>query len=169
MPKAAALVVAETCSATQLAALLGLSARRVRELAEAGTIPRERGRYPTAAAVAAYCANLREIAAGRRGDGDDGERLDLATERAKLARSQRELAELKIAQTRGALVDAHAVRIGFTAQVKAAVNRLRGVPAHAKGRLPHLTIDDIETLEDAIEEALTEIASGAAEGVEVPA
>ncbi|MGH8086329.1 MAG: hypothetical protein ACREPV_13820 [Lysobacter sp.] len=161
MPRATATVVAETCSAAQLATLLGLSARRIRELAEAGVIPRARGRYPVADAVAAYCANLREVAAGRRGDGDGGEALDLAAERAKLARSQREAVELKLARDRGQLVDATAVRLGFSTMVRAAVGRLRGVPSKAKGRIPTLTVRDIDILDGLIDDALREVAEGA--------
>lgn len=158
MPKAFAPVVAETCSATQLATLLGLSARRVRELAEAGTIPRERGRYPVAGAVAAYCANLREVAAGRRGDTEGGEALDLAQERAMLARSQRQAVELKLERERGTLVEAGVVERHFVGLVTAARNRLRGVPTLAKSRAPHLDVHTIEILEDEIDKALRELA-----------
>lgn len=148
-----------TCSATQLGALLGLGVRRIRELAEGGTIPRARGgRYPVAAAVQGYVSRLREQAAGRLGA--DGEGLDLATERALLARSQRAAVELRLARDRGDLVDAGAVRLAYSAMVRAASSRLRGVPTTAKARIPTLTVRDVEILEDLLAEALTELASG---------
>lgn len=46
-----------------------------------------------------YCGNLREVAAGRLAAGD----IDLATERAMLARVQREKIEMQNAVTRGEL------------------------------------------------------------------
>lgn len=161
MPKPAA-IVPDTCSAAQLAALLGIGARRVRELAEAGVIPRApRGRYSTGAAVAAYAMHLREVAAGRRGGSGDGETLDLAQERALLARSQREAVELKLARDRGELVNAHEVRIAFAGMVTAARNRLRGLASAAKGRIPTLSTRDVEEIERLVDHALTELAEGA--------
>lgn len=148
----------DTCSAVQLGALLGVSARRIRELAEAGTIPRKGGRYPVAAAVAAYCENLREVAAGRRGE--SGDALDLTQERALLARSQREHVELKLARERGELVNAAEVERHYVGLVTAARNRLRGVPSKAKGKCTHFSVRDIEVLEDLIDDALREIVDG---------
>lgn len=165
MPKApAATTFPAEVGAADLARLLGIGPRRLRELAELGVVPRTpRGRYPFADAVAAYVAHLREVAAGRRGEvtGDDGDVLDLATERARLARSQRELAEIKKARELGELVDAEAVKAGFTNQVTAARNRLLGVPSEAKQRIPHLTIEEIETIEDLVGQALQDVADGA--------
>lgn len=151
-------------SAATMARLLGIGQRRLRELAELGVVPRDRGRYPLNA-VAAYCAHLREVAAGRRGEGDDGGALDLVQERARLARSQREAVELKTARDRGELVEAAAVRLGFTGMVTAARNHLRGMPSKAKARIPTLTVRDVEILEDLIAEALTELADGGAQAV----
>ena len=165
MPKASANPWPATVSAAQLGHLLGLSPRRLRELAELGVLPRTpRGRYPIEA-VAAYASHLREVAAGRAAevrDGNGGEVLDLATERARLAKAQREAVELRMARDRGDLVDAAAVKIGFANQVTAARNRLLGVPSEAKQRMPHLAIDEIEELEQLIAGALAEVADGTA-------
>jgi phage terminase Nu1 subunit (DNA packaging protein) len=137
-----------------------LSSRRVRELAEAGTIPRAAGgRYPVATAVQAYVGRLREQAAGRLGD--DGEGLDLTAERAALARAQRLHTEMRMARERGELVEAEAVKLAYGGMIRSAVNRLRGVPSKAKGRLPYLDVAGIETLESLIDEALVEVADGA--------
>ncbi|MCY1288010.1 hypothetical protein D9M70_370290 [compost metagenome] len=144
-----------------LASLLGVSARTVTELGRRGIIPRapRRGRWPIPAAVQAYCEHLREVAAGRAGGGAN-EGLDLVTERALLARAQRAEVELRTAAKRGELVDAAAVRERYAALVVTARGRLLGVPSKAKGRLSHLSIDDIETLEELIHEALAELAEG---------
>jgi phage terminase Nu1 subunit (DNA packaging protein) len=151
--------------AASLARLLGIGPRRLRELAELGIVPRtQRGRYPFAASVAAYTGHLREVAAGRRGEvdgADGGEVLDLATERARLARAQREAVELRMARDRGELVEAAPVRLGSAALLRGAVSHLRGVPTKAKAHIPTLTVRDVEALEKLIDEALTELADGA--------
>src|SRR5690606_3014053 len=162
MPEATPLLTG-TVSATALGRLVGLSTRRLRELAESGVIPRERGRYRLPDAVAAYTAHLREIAAGRASTGDRGETLDLVHERAALARRQREAVELKLARDRGELVDAEAVKREFVGMVTTARNQLLAVPTKAKARVPHLSIGDIEILEDLVAEALAEVADGSAE------
>ena len=157
MAKAAA--TAETASATELAAVLGLSARRVRELAEAGVLKRRgRGRYDAAEATRDYARHLREVAAGRAAatGGDGG--LDLVEQRARLAAAQADRAELELAARRGQLVDAEQVKAGFVNMVTTAKTRLMGVPSKAKARIPTLTVRDIEALEDLITEALIAVA-----------
>lgn len=89
-------------TAELLADWLGCRPRQVREWGAAGVAVRSaRGRYLLRASVAGVVAHLRGVAAGR-GDGA----LDLATERALLARAQRETAELRNAERRRELVDA---------------------------------------------------------------
>lgn len=145
-----------TCSAAELARWLGISARTVRELAAREIIPRaERGRYPLAEGVAAYCRHLREQAAGRA-DAHGG--ADLVAERAKLAAAQRRRIELQIAAEQRRLVDAEAVRARFIGMVTAAKNRLLAVPSKAKARIPTLTVADVEVLEGLVAEALEELA-----------
>lgn len=147
-----------TASAAQLARLLDLSPRSIRELAERGIIPRDAGRYRLPDAVHGYVRHLREVAAGRKSEhGDDA--LDLVQERAALARSQRQLAELKLQRERGELVEVVPVRNALVAMIVRARNQLMSVPPRAKGRLPHLTIDDIEVLENMIVEALESLAA----------
>lgn len=58
----------------------------------------------------------------------------------------------------GKLVDANEFRIKFTSMVTTARTRLLGVPSKAKGRIPHLTVDEIGVLSDLIREALEDIA-----------
>lgn len=130
---------------------------RLRELAEAGTIPRAGGRYPLPLAVVSYCAHLREIAAGR---GASGGGLDLVAERARLAAAQADKTELDLAVKRGQLVNAETLGRHYVGLITAARNRLRGVPSKAKGNIPDLDVRDIEILEDLIDTALTELADG---------
>jgi phage terminase Nu1 subunit (DNA packaging protein) len=97
-----------TIRATELAQMLGLSPRRLRELAAAGVIVRcANGRYPTTA-IATYCKYLREQAAGRASNGADT--LNLATERALLVRARRLAIEQKTARIAAKQVNAHEVK-----------------------------------------------------------
>ena len=90
-----------------IAALLGLSERRVNQLADQGVIPKtDRGRYDLRATVSAYMDYLRKAA--RRGrsvkgdaepDGGDGDAEQKADLRLKLAKAEQE--EIKLEQMRG--------------------------------------------------------------------
>lgn len=70
------------------------------------------------------------------------------------------LAKLEYEERSGKLVNADQIKIKTVGMIKGAVNRLRGVPSKAKGLIPTLTVRDIEVLEDLIDEALQEVASG---------
>ncbi len=89
-----------------LSALLGLSGNRVTALARQGAIPRgQYGAYPLLEAVRAYVEWQRENPIGRHvanpGHSDEKQRLTAA---------QADLAELKLAQTRGELLPLEDVR-----------------------------------------------------------
>jgi phage terminase Nu1 subunit (DNA packaging protein) len=87
-----------TCSAKELGWLLGCTDRAVRLLVDKGVVIRaSRGRY-TLGSVRRTLEHYRSIAAGR---GGEGAALDLATERARLAKAQTEQVELKNAAARG--------------------------------------------------------------------
>lgn len=74
--------------AAEVAEWVGLNERQVRKLAEDQVIRRDgKGQYQLRPAVQAITLHLREQAAGRSGTTPNG--LDLAQERAALARSQR--------------------------------------------------------------------------------
>lgn len=153
---------AETVSATELGAMLDLSARRVRELAEAGVLRRHgRGRFIADEARADYLRHLRETAAGRAAAAGDGG-LDLVAERARLAKAQADRQELELAVRRGQLVDAQDVRQRFAQLVTAAKTKLLGLPSAAKGRIPTLTVRDVDALDDLVRQALEELADGRA-------
>lgn len=108
----------------------------------------------------AHVARLREEVAGRRGSDEDGQPRDLVQERARLAAVQADSAELELAARRSELVDGAQVKAGFVGLVTTAKTRLLGVPSKAKARVPHLSVRNIEQLEDLISEALEGLANG---------
>ncbi|HEY1035558.1 MAG TPA: hypothetical protein VGE09_11315 [Pseudoxanthomonas sp.] len=67
-------------------------------------------------------------------------------------------AKLDYEERLGKLVSADVIAIFQVNLLTALRNRLRGVPSEAKTRIPHLTIVEIEVLEQLIDDALTETA-----------
>lgn len=116
-------IVDMVVSAADLATLLGISDRRVRELRDRRLIPDNgRGRYVLGIAIPAYSAHQRAVASGHRSEGEDGEVLDLTAERARKAKEEADRLEMQNAQMRGELVargDVEAGIIGAFSRVRA--------------------------------------------------
>jgi terminase small subunit / prophage DNA-packing protein len=154
------LILKDKASADELGALVGISARSIRDLAAAGTIPKaaERGRYPTGPALKAYALHLREAAAAR----GSGEALPaLTSERMREARERADHLALKNAAMRGEMVPALEVERTWTGALRELRARFLAVPARVRQRLPHLTRTDVAALEREIRDALQEAADGA--------
>lgn len=104
----------------ELAAMLGVTPGRVSQLVSAGTIPQG---APLAVQVAAYCENLRAVAA-RHTDAPE-----LTAERARLVRAQADVEELKLAELRGELIRMQVVRAGLAVVFATTRDRLMQLPA----------------------------------------
>ena len=95
--------IPEIVSGADLARLLGLSANRVSVLAAEGVVQREgRGRYVLTPSVQGYAEWCRDNPRGRRSAPSEG--------KDRLTAAQADLAELKLAQTRGELLPLESVR-----------------------------------------------------------
>jgi len=107
-------------TAAELGEVLGgLTARRIRQLAEDGTFPRpSRGKFPLVACVSAYLA-LRESAT----DGDE-----LKRERAGLVRAQRRRVELENSVSEGKLVDVETVATAWEGHIARARAKFLAMP-----------------------------------------
>lgn len=144
----------------QLAAHLGITQPTVSRLVADAIIPRSAGRggYDLDACRLAYIHHLREQAAGRRGDDED---LDLATERARLAKAQADAQEMKNRQSERELLPAAEV----TAAVQAAFARVRArllaIPTRAAPVLIGVkSPTEIQAkLTDLVHQALAELAA----------
>jgi phage terminase Nu1 subunit (DNA packaging protein) len=68
------------------------------------------------------------------------------------------LARLEYEERAGKLVDAEACLLKYTAAVTAARTKFFSIPSKAKGRIPHLTVDEIAILNALIREALEDVA-----------
>jgi phage terminase Nu1 subunit (DNA packaging protein) len=118
-----------------IAKLLKLTERRVQQLSKEGVIPKaEHGRYELAAAVQGYVGYLQERIAPRGADGDP-EKADYHTEKARLTKSQADMAEMDAAKMRGSLVDAVQMKEALdlvVAEVRA--NLLNNAPTRIAAR-----------------------------------
>lgn len=68
-------------------------------------------------------------------------------------------AELDYKRAAGELVDAKEITAAFTQLIVTSRTKLLGLPTKAKSRLPHLTLDDLNVLDDIVRESLEELAS----------
>lgn len=68
-------------------------------------------------------------------------------------------AKVEYEQLVGKLVPAGVIEAKYVGLMTALRNRVLGVPSEAKGKIPHLTVDEIEILEDLIVAALEEVAA----------
>jgi phage terminase Nu1 subunit (DNA packaging protein) len=152
----------DTATADQLGALLDISGRRVRELAAEGVFPRAGGRYAVLPCVHAYIADLRTRERSKPSPDPQviAAALDGRQQRARLAKLQADRVELEIQRERGQLVDAEAIKVAYVTLLTQVRNRLLAVPGAAKGHVPHLPVDEVETLEGLIAAALEEVADG---------
>ena len=86
-----------------------------------------------------YCSQIREQAAGRATNGD----IDLATERALLAKEQRIRIEMQNAVTKREYGPIEAMEMGVTNAMVKVVSKLDTIPGQLKKRSDVLTADDL--------------------------
>ncbi|MFZ3286202.1 MAG: terminase small subunit [Telluria sp.] len=102
-----------------------------------------------------YCSHLRETAAGRASGGD----LDLVTERAMLAKVQRERIEMQNGVTRGELAPV----VLIEEVLSKAGSRIGGIfdaiPGAVKRRVPNLSSEEIGNIEKEIAKARNIVAA----------
>ncbi|WP_333710356.1 terminase small subunit [Malikia spinosa] len=102
-----------------------------------------------------YIRHLREQAAGRAASGD----LDLATERAMLAREQRVRIEMQNAVTRGELAPMILMEEVLAKTASKVAGVLDAIPGMVRRRVPLLTADDIELIAGEIAKARNTVAT----------
>lgn len=103
----------------------------------------------------AYCSHLRETAAGRAGDGD----LDLVTERALLAKAQRERIEMQNGVTRGELAPVALIEEVLSKAGARIGGIFDAIPGAVRRRVPSLSSDEIGNIEKEIAKARNIVAT----------
>lgn len=136
----------------EIAEHLDLSDRSVREfLSDAGM---DHKQSTLDEIRVAYIRHLREMAAGRAAAGD----LDLATERAMLAREQRIKIEMQNAVTRGELAPVALLEQVLTAAASKVAGVLDAIPGMVRRRVPQLSANDIDLIAGEIAKARNTVA-----------
>lgn len=102
----------------------------------------------------AYCRNLREVAAGRMAAGD----LDLATERAGLARAQREKIEMQNAERRKELAPAFLIEEVLAKAGAKVSGILDAIPGAIKRRESGLSAASVKAIQTEIAKARNVVA-----------
>ncbi len=103
----------------------------------------------------AYIRSLREGAAGREAVGD----LDLAGERAALAKAQRERIEMQNSVTRGELAPVVLIEEVLTKAASKTAGILDAIPGMIRRRVPVLTADDIDLIAGEVAKARNLVAA----------
>ncbi len=117
----------------ECARMIGLSERRFRELLDEGVLQRRSaGKYKFEEIVPAYCAHLREIAAGRGGQDAQAQK---AVDDARRAKVMADRAELEYAELKGELVPAEQVADTLHAAVQIFRTRMLALPSSLSPRV----------------------------------
>lgn len=114
--------------------------------------------------ILAYCDRLREVAAGRAADGG----LDLATERALLAREQRVRIEMQNAVTRRELMLTVVLEKVLASTASKVAGILDAIPGMVRRRVPQLTADDIDLIAAEVAKARNTVAGMSLADVDEP-
>jgi phage terminase Nu1 subunit (DNA packaging protein) len=132
--------------------LVGISQQTVSELLMRGVLVQgaSAGEW-----LRSYTSHLREMAAGRAASGD----LDLAGERARLAKAQADRVEMQNAVTRGELAPV----VWMEEILCKAASKIAGIfdaiPGMVRRRVPQLTADDIDLIAGEIAKARNAVAA----------
>ncbi len=85
---------------------------------------------------------------------------EVSRQRARLAKAQADIAELKAARQRGSLLDAEAVQSEWSAILRGVRAAMLAVPSRVAQRLPHLSPHDVREIDAEVRAVLTEIGTG---------
>ena len=141
----------EIVSGPTLASRLGITPTTVSKLGGDGVLVRvSRGRYKLWPSIAGYVTYLRRVATQRENPTHKA--------RARLLAIQAEKAEFELEQSRGAWLrqtDVIQEHVAIISQMRA---RLLALPARMGGRVPSLTLADLDILDREVRAALTALA-----------
>ena len=135
----------------ELARRLGLSTRTIGDHAAHGRLVRQGKGYALFASIRALVAYQSEALAGRN--------TEVQQARGRLELAKARLAELRLAEEEGRLVDALEMQNLVAGMIVRVRNRILAAPKRVHFRLPHLTRSDIGAFDTELREALTELAN----------
>lgn len=143
----------DAIGAKELADLIGLSTRTVRELSERGVIQRcGPNRFPMRESIRAYCASLRETASGR------SKNANLTAEKLRYETARADAQEMKNAAMRSQLVPRGEVERAWSAVLRDVRAAMLAIPARIQQQIGTLTVSQVDTIDREIRNALEETA-----------
>ena len=144
--------ITKSCTQQVFGDLVGISQKSVSDLVSRSVLMHG---DPVGAWLLAYSAHLREQAAGRAAVGD----LDLAGERAALARVQRERIEMQNGVTRGELAPVALIEEVLSKAGARIGSLFDAIPGAVRRRVPSLSSDEIGNIEKEIARARNIVAA----------
>lgn len=129
----------EVATQAQFGEMVGISQQTVSDLVARGVLSES---APAGLWLLDYCANLREVAAGRVAAGD----LDLAVERARLARAQAIKVERDNAIKAGDLAPVTVLEEILAKTGARIAGIFDAIPGQIHRRMPHLPASEIEAI-----------------------
>lgn len=131
---------------SEFGSLVGVSRQAIGDLVSRGILdPNDTGEQM----LRAYCGHLREVAAGRLASGD----LDLAAERAGLAKAQRERVEMLNAEKRRELAPVVLIEEVLTKAASRIAAIFDAIPGMVRRRVPKLSSADVDLIAGEIAKA----------------
>ena len=141
--------MAKPVKVQEIAQLLDITDRRVRQLVSEGIIPRPvRGVYHAVNCIHGYIHYLRGLAEG------SGE-ATLTDERTRLIHNQADLAEIDLMKARGELIPTSKARGAWTVVIQGIRQKLLAIPTRLAARVA--SVKSIPQAKDIIEEAIREV------------
>ncbi|MFZ6690242.1 terminase small subunit [Undibacterium sp. SXout20W] len=131
--------LSDSLTQSEFGALVGISQQAVSDLVQRKILVNG---HPGNIWLIDYCAHIREQAAGRAAAGD----LDLASERAALAKVQRERIEMQNAITRRELAPVSILELALATVGRKVAAVLESIPIEIKRRTKNLSREDFDIL-----------------------
>jgi len=131
---------------TAFGKLVGVSQQAVSDMIARGVLTRGE---PAGVWLIKCFANLREVSAGRQGDGE----LDLVTERARLASEQADKVAMQNAVTRRELAPVHTIEDVLSRAGAKVSGILEAIPGKIKRRVPTLKAPELDLIQNEISKA----------------
>lgn len=153
-------------TASQMADILGMSKQNLEKLTHKGILTREENEsdlpYNVQNTIHAYTGRMREQAAGR----SSGGKYELTEERARETFHKANLAEIKEAKAVGAVIDRNDILSAWSRVMATSKSKLLGLGAGLRKKMPELTDDQVEIIDDEIHAILTHLSEGGEIAVE---
>ena len=156
-------------SASEFATLLGVTVQRVNQLKDEGSLTPAPGdghtKFIFGPALREYTARIREKAAGRLGESQDGDKLDPQYEKARLTKNQADMLELQLAKAQGEVVSSEEILEVWQRIISSARSRIMSLPTRLPNMIHHLTKKDVQIIEDEVREVLERLAADGEESL----